>query len=270
MPAYAVNDYDASEPTGCVVFAKSNIEARRKGASELDCDEIGGLTCVRAKWADEFEATGKIPAATMLANGWQLTCVGCDQILYEGGTVTRYDEDDNETEVDIDPVGTQHSPYCTPECRQRDHDQRARRKRGERRFWEALKREALRKFPGITIDPEKTDGRWSGHHHRFFGWHRKSGRDRAICFEVKFTFPGAKYGGGYRYDLAYEATRGVRTLLIANADKDTWDAWIAAQREIKPPATDGENLKLALSQGADAACLGEHGGGGVDARTEPA
>lgn len=232
MPAYSVHVDDPYEPSAVIVFAKSNIEARRQGASQLDCDEIGGLRCLREPWADAFEINRKIPAAEMLAHGWMLPCAGCEQIISDGGTVTRYNDDGQETEVDVDPVGTDHCAFCTPECKARHDEYRARCKRGERRFWAALAREALRKFPGITIDPEKTDAaRWSGHHHRYFGTHSKSGRCRALCFVVAFSFPGSKYGGKYRYDLDYEATKGRRSLLIANGDLDAWNAF----RSVMPP-----------------------------------
>lgn len=230
MPAYAINDYDAYEPSGVVLFAKSNIEARRRGAAKLNCDEIGGLSCVRAPWADEFEATGIIPAAVMLANGWILSCGGCDQMICGGSTVTRWvkndDGEEEEVEIDVDPVGSQHSAFCTPECRDRELWRRAWMRRGDRRCFEVFKRELLRKYPCVTIDPDKPeDQRWSGHHHRYFGVHSKSKRGRAICFVVKFTFPGAKYGGSYRYDLDYEATKGKRQVLIANHDVDAWRAF---------------------------------------------
>lgn len=225
MPAFAVNDYDACEPRGCVVFAKSNIEARRRGASELDCDEICGLSCRRAEWADEFEASKSVPAEVMLANGWQLTCSGCDQIIYDGGTVTRW-VDDEEVEIGVAPVGTQHYAFCTPECHASETFRRAWMKRGDRRCFEVFKREVMRKLPGVTIDPDKpADERWSGHHHRYFGHHSKSKRGRAICFVVHFTFPGSKYGGSYRYDLGYEDKRGKRQVLIANGDMDAWRAF---------------------------------------------
>lgn len=233
MPAYAINDYDASEPSGVVLFAKSNIEARRRGAAELNCDEIGGLSCVRAPWADEYETTGIVPAAVMLANGWSLSCGGCDQMIHEGSTVTRWVENDDgeeeEVEIDVDPVGSQHSAFCTPECRDRELWRRAWMKRGDRRCFEVFKRELLRKHPGVTVEPDKpADERWSGHHHRYFGRHSKSKRGRAICFVVKFTFPGAKYGGSYRYDLGYEDAKGKRDVLIANADVEAWRAFCGA------------------------------------------
>lgn len=233
MPAYAVNVKDPYEPAGCVVFAPSDIVARRKAASELDCDEISGLSCRRAPWADEFEATRVIPATLMLANGWYLICAGCEQTISEDCTVTRYDDDGEEYEEDVNPVGTQHCVYCTPECQKRDKDERARRKRGERRFWSALAREALRKMPGITIDPDNTES-GSSRHHRYFGNHTKSNRDRAICFVVGFHFPGSKYGGSYRYDLDYEATKGTRQVLIANGDMEAWETFRPSPKGSQP------------------------------------
>lgn len=233
MPAFTVQINDPYEPAGCVVFAKTDIEARRKGANELDCDEIGGLECRRAKWADEYEPMGYVPATVMLANNWSLSCSGCEQMIYDGGEVTRYDEDDQEYEVEVNPVDHGRHVYCTPECRDRDLTQSARRKRGERRFWEALKREALRKLPGIVIDPEKSGA-------CYFGHHTKSKRDRAICFVVCFSFPGSKYGGKYRYDLGYDDTRGKRQILIANGDMEAWDAFRAGQTIHSPDDKEGE------------------------------
>ena len=234
MPAFSVMDYDDPDSKGCVVFAKSNTEARRRGANELDCDGIGGLTCRRAPWADEFESTGIVPAATMLANGWWLPCVGCDQMISDGGTVERWIENEDgeevQTEIDVNPVGSQHSAFCTPECREQEMWRRAWMKRGDRRCFEVFKRELMRLHPNVTIDPDKpTDQLRSGHHHRYFGFHSRSDCGRAICFVVHFSFPGSKYGGSYRYDLGYDDTRGKRQVLIANGDMDAWNDFIAAK-----------------------------------------
>lgn len=239
MPAFTVKIGDPYESAGCVVFAKTDIEARRKGARELDCDEIGGLECRRAKWADEYEPMGYVPATAMLANNWYLTCCGCDQTIYDGGEITRYDEDGQEYEVEVNPVDHGRYVYCSPECRDKDLSDRARRKRGERRFWEALKREALRKLPGITIEPETPGAVYSGHHHRYFGHHTKSRRDRALCFVVGFSFPGSKYGGKYRYDLDYDDTRGKRQILIAIGDMEAWEAFRSGRTDIAPGNTEG-------------------------------
>lgn len=197
LVAFAVSDGEDSEGRGCILFAKSNIEARRKGANVLDCDGIGGLTCRRATWADEFAAVGSVPAAVMIANGWW------------------------------------------PECRDREMWRRAWAKRGDRRCFEVFKRELLRQYPEVTIDPEKSsDERWSGHHHRYFGRHSKSGRGRALCFVVCFSFPGAEYGGSYRYDLDYGATRGKRQILIANHDQEAWRVFCAGMSSGRPTSSE--------------------------------
>jgi hypothetical protein len=217
--AYSVTDPDPYEAGSCIVFANTDIEARKRGADVLNLDEIGGLKCKREPWADQYEAENKIPATEMLAHGWALMCRGCEQLMEDGGYVTRYGDDGEETEIDINPTGTQHYCFCTPECEASEREYRARCKRGERRFLAALIREAHRKFPGIAIQE-------SGHH-CYFDHHSKSNRCRAICFVVDFTFPGSKYRASYRYDLGYEATKGKRSLLVANGDKDAWVAFRA-------------------------------------------
>jgi hypothetical protein len=239
MPAFTVQIDDWYEPQACIVFAPSDIVARRKGAAELDWEGIGGLKCHRTQWADEYEPTGVVPATAMLANGWSLTCFGCDQTIYDGGTVTRYTEDDEEYEEEVHPIGTQHCCYCSVECEQRYLTERARRKRGERRFWAALAREAMRKFPGVVVSEAQ-----NSHHHKYFGAHSKSGRDRALCFVVGFTFPGSRYGGSYRYDLDYEATKGERQVLIANGDMAAWEAFRSTK-------TDSSIAPEALSEGGE-------------------
>lgn len=243
LVAFSVSDGEDSEGRGCILFAKSNIEARRKGANVLDCDGIGGLTCRRATWADEFAAVGSVPAAVMIANGWWLECCGCQQMINDGGTVSRWIQneagEDVETEVDVEPVGSQFSAFCTPECRDREMWRRAWAKRGDRRCFEVFKRELLRQYPEVTIDPEKSsDERWSDHHHRYFGRHSKSGLGRALCFVVCFSFPGAKYGGSYRYDLDYGAMRGKRQILIANHDQEAWRVFCAGMSSGRPTSSE--------------------------------
>lgn len=207
--AFAVSNEDGES---VILFAKSDIEARRLAASHLDQDSIAGLFCKRAPWADRYEKANAIPAAVMLDHGWNLSCTGCDQWIADGI------EDDDGNEVDLAPVGTQFAPYCTSACRDRYLAEKAMRKRGERRCWQVFKRELLRKFPGVTVEAED-----SSHHHRYCGGHSKSKRSRANCFRVAFKFPGAKYVASYCYDLPYADLRGKRWLLIPNGDLDAWE-----------------------------------------------
>ena len=86
--AYSVTDPDPYEAGSCIVFANTDIEARKRGADVLNLDEIGGLKCKREPWADQYEAENKIPATEMLAHGWALMCRGCEQLMEDGGYVT--------------------------------------------------------------------------------------------------------------------------------------------------------------------------------------
>jgi hypothetical protein len=68
LKAYAVQETD--ENTGSVFFATSNIEARRLGAGQINDGQLGGLTCRRAPWADQYAETGEVPAGAAIANNW--------------------------------------------------------------------------------------------------------------------------------------------------------------------------------------------------------
>lgn len=229
--AYAVSNDDGD---GIILFAKSDIEARRKGANDLDHDDISGLSCRRVPWADQYADTGIVPAADMIDAGWWLECRGCERRI-DGDEM----EDGNGDYYDPEPCGTQHAPYCTPQCQERYLRARARIKRAERRAFEVLKRELLRKIPGITIDPMKTEPSQpgsiiTGSHHSYVS-RENDGTERIICVVVGFKFPGSRYGGSYRYDrrdpqhrYSGPATRK-RHLAIANGDKEAWDQFRGAE-----------------------------------------
>ena len=108
--AYSVMEED--EGTGDIVFAHSDIEARRRGANEFADGEIGGVTCRRAQWADEF-APGPVPFSAKFEQGWWVECSGCGVTIQEGG----YDSKGDEIDFEIVEVGD--AVYCTPACRER-------------------------------------------------------------------------------------------------------------------------------------------------------
>lgn len=199
-----------------IVFSASHVVARRKGADELD-SEFGSVSCRRAHWADEF-TPGPVPARAMLENGWWFEeCTGCGRYmsgddLYEG-------DDDDENPAAIDPVGTQHAPYCTEACRQAYLKRKARRERFEKKAYDVLAAELMRRYPGVTLAGPQC------HHHKYVGRHAPSRRDRVLCISIAFQFPGSKYPGTYRYDLDHKAAKGTRQLWVANGDAAAWDAW---------------------------------------------
>lgn len=73
LRAYSVQ----TDECGCVVFAKSGAEARRKGAGEIDLEWEDVICCRRAPLFDAF-APGPVPEEVLWANGWQFLCCRCD------------------------------------------------------------------------------------------------------------------------------------------------------------------------------------------------
>jgi len=91
-----------SAPDGensAIIFAGSNIEARKWGAHEWNGGELGGMRCSRVHGFDRFVGID-IPASEMIRMGWWFECSNC------GG---RIDDDDSEERgvVPDDVIGTQ-------------------------------------------------------------------------------------------------------------------------------------------------------------------
>lgn len=110
LVAFSVMEED--ENTGDIYFAKSDIEARKRGADEFADGEISYVTCRRAQWADKF-APGPVPFSAKFEQGWWVECSGCGVTIQEGG----YDSKGNEIDFEIVEVGD--AVYCTPACRER-------------------------------------------------------------------------------------------------------------------------------------------------------
>lgn len=87
LKAYAC--LETGEYMGAVIFAKSNIEARRLSANEFNEGEIGGMQVKRAPWADKYGSRSKIPISVMVDHGWHFECcwsgVTIDSDLYQDG-----------------------------------------------------------------------------------------------------------------------------------------------------------------------------------------
>src|SRR5690606_20613022 len=106
------------EYQGAIIFAKSNIEARRWSANEFNDGELVGMSVKRAPWADKYGSGSKIPAADMVDAGWHFECsysgARIDSDLYYYG-IECYNEETKEyyqdtTCVGKEPVGFQHGP----------------------------------------------------------------------------------------------------------------------------------------------------------------
>lgn len=214
LKAFAV--LEEGENTGGIVFAEHPIVARKRGADEYNNGELGGLSCRRAPWADQY-AGGTVPVRVMIANGWRFECCGC------GATI---DEDwlsDNDLPL-AGVIGTQYSRiYCCEICEARDNLERAIKRDHERRAIDALKAFVRKRFPGVSFATRenctprayasKTDGTWQV-------------REAVVAFE----FPGMKIGAATcRLQRAQHHERLIGPVWpeysCCAGDRDAFEAW---------------------------------------------
>jgi len=174
--AYTYNETD--EWTGGVVFARSNIEARRMGANLLNMDEIGGLTVQRRPDFDQYADTG-VPARVLVEEGWWLECFGCDLRISDCGM-----EDAGLPVSGI--VGyEQGRVYCSHTCRMESQAEDAARDAFGKAFLDMLQDVVRSRFPGAAI--HFGDGR----HHAYVPRYWPLVVQQA---SVEFDWPGQKIG----------------------------------------------------------------------------
>ncbi|GEP12448.1 hypothetical protein [Methylobacterium gnaphalii] len=89
---YAV--LETCEGTGWVVFARSAVAARRRGAETFSDGDLSSVTCRHAPWADVFAEQGDVPVSLAVQFGWRFECNGCDARIKEDGS-EREDADGN-------------------------------------------------------------------------------------------------------------------------------------------------------------------------------
>ncbi|WP_040616636.1 hypothetical protein [Roseibium sp. TrichSKD4] len=169
---------ETQEYTGGIIYAKSNVEARRFGANAFNGGDFSGLHVNRAKQYDKFEQTG-VPARLLIADGWHFECHGC------GMTV---DEDNlEETGLSADGVvGFEPSRiYCCHHCRRNSMAGNAARKAFGEGFLDMMKDRLRNRFPGTEFD-------FGSHrHHVYVPISRPIVVQQAM---VHFSFPGMKIG----------------------------------------------------------------------------
>src|SRR5215217_3784535 len=74
LKAYSCMEVNSGEWTGAIIFAKSNIDARKQAANEFNDGELGGLQVTRAPWADKYGSRNKIPISDMVDHDWHFEC----------------------------------------------------------------------------------------------------------------------------------------------------------------------------------------------------
>ncbi len=185
MGAYSYLDTD--EYTGGIVFARSNIEARKLGANLLDRDEIAGLEVRRRADLDKYEQTG-VPAWLLVAEGWRFECDGCGMQINDCSF-----EDEGLSVTGI--VGIEgRAIYCGHACRMEARAERAARKAFGAAFVDMLQDLVRDRFP----DFEHNFGSYNGRSY-IPSW---SGPPYCVVWaSIQFEFPGMKFGPAcLRYD----------------------------------------------------------------------
>ena len=180
MKAYQVTD-QGPDAGACVVFAEHAVVARRQGAQELDC-EFESVSCARAPDFDAYALLGYVPADVLVDHGWFIFCQRCE---------ARVDGDN-----DHDLVVEGRNQWCSPQCRERDARERARREAKR----SAGRADFCARFPGATVKSVIVGG--------------ASGDD----VTVRFTFPGAQGQGEFRAsDPAH--------IRVERRDLEAWQQW---------------------------------------------
>ena len=119
-----------------ITFARSNIEARKWGASEWNDGELRGMSCTRIPGFDCYHET-EVPASEMVEIGWWFECSNCDRRIDN-------DDDDENRIIPSEVIGTQYSAvYCNAACRD-EHLARKARERSAGDNFLAMIRERIK------------------------------------------------------------------------------------------------------------------------------
>lgn len=237
---------ETEEYIGAVIFAKSNLEARKIAANEFNDGHLGGLTVKRAPWADEFGARHLIPISVMVDHGWHFECtwsgITIDSNLYEYG-YDWYNPDTKEYEIDASYIGQKPVGFQESVCFaiQEYADKWKEAKRLEKEFNEKqikiYQNYVLSKLPDAVLINEEGYGRSS----RITSCEMKtffnSGlNERYIrSFDIPFSFPGMQHWAALKFDQQpgyYHQMGPIKPHFIcANGDVEAFNAWAAQQKE---------------------------------------
>lgn len=216
MLAYAVLEND--ERTGGIIYATSNIAARRQGANEYGDGELSYVTCNRAPWADEYYGKA-LPVSVMVDNGWHFECSHC------GG---RIDEDmvwEKQIQTD-DIIGHQFSLcYCDARCEAGDALDKANREHVERRWVRRFMRIVRARFPEAKPIKKGAYASRQGNHYAIQE------------VSVEFEFPGQQFGPATlswqrrrNWRSPYDRQRSKPRYTCCNGDREAFEAYAAATR----------------------------------------
>lgn len=192
--AYMVQEDD--EGACCIVFAKTNMQARREGAEELAGGDWEYVTCRRAPRWDSYAAVGHVPEIELWRSGWWFHCAACETTMDDSfGYCEATDAPLRHGRKE--PLQHQGSLFCSPWCVLGLAEQRAERA-SARRLAMTMGR-LTSKLAGCTITDGRRDIRYvddgvdpeAAH-----DWPRSQRKLRpVVSYVATFTFPGAQGTG---------------------------------------------------------------------------
>lgn len=219
LKAYIVQE--ECEGTGGVVFARSNVEARRFGADEYNGGDFSGLSVNRAKGWDKYEKSG-VPISEMIYDGWYFECHGCGQRMDEDWF---YDQRMNPSQARGVSGG---NCYCCWQCEADAAAEGAARKAYGRVFLGIMRDWATARFGDVEFMTEAFK--------EYVYVVSRNGHMQVEQAVVSFSFPGMEIGpASIRFDMSGRVSfRGAKFLgppemvvMCCNGDRDAFEKFAA-------------------------------------------
>ncbi|TFZ81625.1 hypothetical protein [Candidatus Macondimonas diazotrophica] len=215
LKAYAVTELD--EGTGDIYFAKSNLEARKMGAAEFNGDELGGLRCVRAPWADDYAKIGQVPYIEKIDAGWWAECFHSGAVVSSDG-ISWGDEEAFPVEPRIGEL------YATPEYMWKHDLSKAVSRQIEAVAKHLMAEELRRRLPDARpiLGSKALDG-WH--------FHASCGSDFSYTIHqaiMSFAWPGASRGWA---SMTFREGKDDFSFWVAGGDRDRFLEWVKTQKE---------------------------------------
>jgi len=237
LKAYACTEPE--EHTGGVIFAKSNIEARKWAAREWNDGELAGMSVKRAPWADKYGSDNNVPISVMVDNGWHFECawsgLRIDSDLYNEPQAVKNEEtgkwEDDNFLIGKEPVGFQNDLlFACQEYRDLYKKEQQRRKEYEEEMKSLYRGYVLSKLPEAVLVDSKEFGKGEYIWAQFW-----EGIYYVTHATIPFEFPGMKHWAAFKIEQKYGREIGpfAAKFTCAQADYDEFVKWIEIQKEIR-------------------------------------
>ena len=216
LKAYACTE--DCEGTGGIIFAQTNLEARKSASNIWGDGELAGWNVHRAPGLDKYHAKG-VPTWVLIADGWNFECNGCGMRMDETSL-----EDEGLSVEGV--VGKENGwSFCSHQCRTEYKSRRAAADAFGEAFLDMMKDRLRDRFHGQDLC-------FGDHQHHVYVpmWNEPLAVDQAW---VSFSYPGAKYGAAHlKYEKNGERNEdqiscGRWFYSVPNGDVPAYEEWAA-------------------------------------------